>query len=146
MVIFFQAENLSAPQPAAMRPDLRSYCPLLTAVDPSAPGVRGPTAAQTGQHHGAATMPAVTASASILQGDEGVFARIEVDDIPKHAARHAAHFALIGPRDAVVAVLRELRAAVDALRSSHPSSSSPTHQRPPQGSLGGRWRVDSHAA
>jgi hypothetical protein len=40
-------------------------------------------AAQTGQHHGAATMPAVTASPSILQGDESMFARIELDDIPK---------------------------------------------------------------
>ena len=47
-IVLFQAENLSAPRPGAMRPDLRSYCPLLTAVDRAAPGVRGPMAAQTG--------------------------------------------------------------------------------------------------
>ena len=68
----------------------------------------------------AGAMPAVTASASTLQGGESVFARIELDDMPKHAARHAAHFSLIGPRDAVVAVLRELRAAVDAAQAPEP--------------------------
>jgi hypothetical protein len=80
-------------------------------------------------------MPAVTASASILQGDEGVFARIELDDVPKHAARHAAYFALIGPRDAVVAVLR---AAVDAAAVEPPEQQSPDTPRPTYPAL--RWR------
>jgi hypothetical protein len=68
----------------------------------------------------AGAMPAVTASASILQGGESVFARIELDDMPKDRARHAAHFSLIGPRDTVLAVLRELRAAVDAAQVEPP--------------------------
>ena len=57
--------------------------------------------------------PAVTASASMLAGGESVFARVEVDDMPKDRSRHAAHFALIGRRDAVLAVLEQLRTAVD---------------------------------
>jgi hypothetical protein len=46
-------------------------------------------AAQTGQHHGAATMPAVTASPSILQGDESMFAASSWTTYPKHAACQA---------------------------------------------------------
>jgi hypothetical protein len=49
LLVLLQAENRSAPRPGAMRADLRSSCPLLPVVDRSVPGVRGPTAAQTGQ-------------------------------------------------------------------------------------------------
>lgn len=68
----------------------------------------------------AGRMPAVTASASMLSGSESVFARVEVDDMPKDRSRHSAHFALIGPRAAVLAALDQLRAAVDAARPSEP--------------------------
>ena len=57
----------------------------------------------------------VTASASTIQGSESVFARIEVDTMrPSEPERHAARFALIGPRAAVRDVLAQLVAAVDA--------------------------------
>jgi hypothetical protein len=59
-------------------------------------------------------MPAVTASAAILVGTESVSARIEVDDAPKHRSRHSAHFAMLGDRASVLAVLDQLRAAVVA--------------------------------
>jgi hypothetical protein len=72
----------------------------------------------------AGAMPSVTASASILQGGESVFARVELDDMPKDRARHAAHFSLIGPRAAVVDVLRQLRAAVDAAQPPEPGTPS----------------------
>jgi len=49
LLVLLQAENRSAPRPGAMRADSRSSCPLLPVVDRSVPGVRGPTAAQTGQ-------------------------------------------------------------------------------------------------
>ena len=49
LLVLLQAENRSAPRPGAMRADLRSSCPLLPVVDRLVPGVRGPTAAQTGQ-------------------------------------------------------------------------------------------------
>jgi len=65
---------------------------------------------------GPATMPAVSASASIIRGSESVFARVEVDDMPKDRARHAVRVAVIGLRVAVLALLDELRAAVDAAR------------------------------
>src|SRR5215218_1896916 len=48
LLVLLQAENLSAPGPGVMRRDLRTYCPLLTVVDRSAPGVRGPTTAHAG--------------------------------------------------------------------------------------------------
>ena len=57
----------------------------------------------------------VTASASIIQGSESVFARIEVDTMrPSESERHAARFALIGPRSSVRGALAQLVAAVDA--------------------------------
>ncbi len=66
-------------------------------------------------------IPAVSASASIIHGTESVFARVEVDTLrPGGPARHAARFALIGPRAVVVAVLRDLRAAVDAAQPPEP--------------------------
>jgi hypothetical protein len=60
----------------------------------------------------------VTASASIIQGAESVFARIEVDTMrPSQPERHAARFALIGPRSSVRALLAQLVAAVDAAQA-----------------------------
>lgn len=57
----------------------------------------------------------VTASASRIAGAESVFARIEVDTArPSGPERHAARFALIGPRSSVLDVLAQLAAAVDA--------------------------------
>jgi hypothetical protein len=41
-IVLFQPENLSGPRPGAMRGGLRSFCPPLTAVDRSTPGIRGP--------------------------------------------------------------------------------------------------------
>jgi hypothetical protein len=61
----------------------------------------------------------VTTSASIIQGAESVFARIEVDTMrPSQPERHAARFALIGPRAAVQGVLAQLAAAVDAAQAA----------------------------
>jgi hypothetical protein len=57
---------------------------------------------------------AVAASASILQGTESVFARVEVDTGTSEPERHSARFALIGPRSSVRDVLAQLVAAVDA--------------------------------
>jgi hypothetical protein len=62
-------------------------------------------------------MPAVTATASVVQGGESLFARVEAYDMPKERSRHSAYFALIGPRVAVLAVLDQLRAAVHAAQS-----------------------------
>jgi ribulose 1,5-bisphosphate carboxylase large subunit-like protein len=57
----------------------------------------------------------VAASASRIAGTESVFARIEVDTMrPSASERHAARFALIGPRSSVLDVLAQLAAAVDA--------------------------------
>jgi hypothetical protein len=61
----------------------------------------------------------VAASASIIQGAESVFARIEVDTMrPSEPERHAVRFALIGPRAAVQEVLAQLAAAVDAAQAT----------------------------
>jgi hypothetical protein len=60
----------------------------------------------------------VTASASRIAGSESVFARIEVDTGVKASERHAARFALIGPRSSVVDVLAQLVAAVDAAQAT----------------------------
>jgi hypothetical protein len=65
---------------------------------------------------GPGRMPAVIANAWILAGRESLFARIEVDEMPKDRSHHAAHFALIGPRTAVLAVLDQLRTAVERTR------------------------------
>jgi hypothetical protein len=65
-------------------------------------------------------MPRVTATASILQGAESVFVLVEVDDMPKDRPRHAARFVLIGDRASMVAVLRQLRLAVDAAQPVTP--------------------------
>ena len=65
---------------------------------------------------GPGRMPAVIANAWMLAGGERLFACIEIDDMPKHRSRHAAHFALIGPRAAVLAVLDQLRTAVERAR------------------------------
>lgn len=65
-------------------------------------------------------IPVVSANASILQGSESVFVLIDADDLPKDRARHHTHFSLIGSRDAVLDVIRQLRAAVDAAQPSAP--------------------------
>jgi hypothetical protein len=59
-------------------------------------------------------MPAISATASIVQGSETMFARLEVDDMPADRARHAVRFALSGRRVDVLRVLDQLRAAVIA--------------------------------
>jgi hypothetical protein len=66
-------------------------------------------------------MPYVTASAQMLVGSESLAARIEVDDAPRHHSRHSSHFAMLGDRASVLAVLDQLRTAVDAARPpEHP--------------------------
>jgi hypothetical protein len=65
--------------------------------------------------------PIVEASANLIQGSESMFARVEVDTMrPGQPERHACHFVLIGSRPAVLAVLDELRAAVDAAQPPEP--------------------------
>jgi hypothetical protein len=59
-------------------------------------------------------LPAVDATASIIQGAESVFGRLEVDDMPKGDARHRVGISLSGPRAIVLQVLDQLRAAVIA--------------------------------
>jgi hypothetical protein len=59
-------------------------------------------------------MPITEASASVIQGRESMFARIEADTGVKAPERHAAHFVLIGTRAAVLQVLDQLRHAVIA--------------------------------
>jgi hypothetical protein len=71
-----------------MHRDLRSYCPLLTAADRPAPGVRGPMAAQTGQHNGAATWGLALVTTGLVGKPEG--ARQPSHELGKlgRAARH----------------------------------------------------------
>jgi hypothetical protein len=63
---------------------------------------------------GSGRMPAVSAAANLIQGTESVSARVDVDDMPSGRARHSIHLALIGDRAAVLDVLGQLAAAVDA--------------------------------
>jgi hypothetical protein len=66
-------------------------------------------------------MPIVEASANLIQGSESMFARVEVDTMrPGQPERHACHFVLIGSRASVLAVLDELRAAVDDAQPARP--------------------------
>jgi len=58
--------------------------------------------------------PIVEASASIIQGSESMFARVEVDTGIHGRERHACHFVIIGRRADVLAVLDQLRHAVVA--------------------------------
>jgi hypothetical protein len=59
-------------------------------------------------------MPLVEASASMIQGGESMFARVESDTGVRGPERHACHFVLIGSRASVLAVLDELREQVRA--------------------------------
>jgi hypothetical protein len=63
---------------------------------------------------GAQRMPAVSAAANLIGGTESVSARLDIDDMPSGRARHSIHLALIGERSAVLDVLGQLAAAVDA--------------------------------
>jgi hypothetical protein len=60
------------------------------------------------------SLPAVSASASMLAGSESVFARLDVDDMRPGQPRHSVHLSLIGPRAAVLEAVDRLRAAVEA--------------------------------
>jgi len=84
-----------------------------------------------------ATMPTITASASIIRGAETVFAHLEVDDMPRDRARHAVRVAVSGPRAAVLAVLADLEPAVAAARPEIPEG-SPDDGRGGATATGGR--------
>ena len=86
---------------------------------PAMPGRAWPTTDATmSMLVGDGRAPAVTATASTLAGGESVFARLDVDDMPSgDRPRHSVHFSLIGTRTAVVAVLGELLAAVNAAQA-----------------------------
>jgi hypothetical protein len=63
---------------------------------------------------GRGRVPLLAASASMIQGGESVFARIEVDTGVHGPERHAARFSMIGPRADLLEILGQLSGLVAA--------------------------------
>jgi hypothetical protein len=63
---------------------------------------------------GRGRVPILGATASMIQGGESVFARIETDTGVRGPERHAARFSLIGPRADLLEILGQLAGLVTA--------------------------------